>query len=100
MYLSTERVAPYPIPAQPDITSIRKKAARVGRKLLIAALGREFMGLRTRHKVYALYGIVSLMALATLWSEEAPLLMIPIVVNAANAVRLVNQIVEPPSARG
>ena len=50
MYLSNERVVSYPVPARPDFTGIRKKAARTGRKLLTACLGREFMELSARHK--------------------------------------------------
>lgn len=92
MYLSTERVVSYPTPARPDFTSIRKRVARRGRKLLTACLGREFMELSTRHKFYGAYFIVSIMAPMTLWSEEHPWLMIPLVANLANAVRLVNKI--------
>lgn len=99
MYLSNERAVSYPVPAHPDFTGIRKKAARTGRKLLTACLGREFMGLSARHKVYGLYFIVSLMAPIMLYSESHPWLTIPLVVNLGNAVRLANRIVRETSAR-
>lgn len=88
MYLSTERVFSYPKPERPDFTSIRKRAARGGRKLLTACLGREFMELSTRHKLYGAYAIVSLMAPITFWSENYPWQMLPLVANLLNAVRL------------
>ncbi len=97
MYLSTERVVSYPTPARPDFTSIRKRAAQGGRKLLTACLGREFMELSTRHKLYGAYAIVSLMAPISLWSEDYPWLMLPLVANLANAVRLANRIVKERS---
>lgn len=98
MYLSNERAVSYPVPAHPDFTGIRKKAARTGRKLLTACLGREFIGLSARHKVYGLYFIGSLMAPIMLYSESHPWLTIPLVVNLGNAVRLANRIVRETSA--
>ena len=97
MYLSTERVVSYPTPARPDFTSIRKRAAQGGRKLLTACLGREFMELSTRHKLYGAYAIVSLMAPISLWSEDYPWLMLPLVANLANAVRVANMIAKERS---
>lgn len=92
MYLSSERVASYPVPVRPDFTSTKEKAARIGRKFLTAGLGREFMELSARHKVYGFYFIVSLMAPTVLFNDGQPWQTIPLVANLANAVRLVKKI--------
>lgn len=97
MYLSTERVAPYPVPARPDYTGAKRRAAARCRRLLTACLGREFMELSGRRKLYALYCIGSLMAPITLWSETHPWLMIPLAANLLNAVRVANRIVNERS---
>lgn len=99
MYLSTERVAPYPTPARPDFTGTKKRVAHVGRKLLTTCLGREFMELSARRKLHALYCIVSLMAPVTLWSETHPWLVLPLVANLVNAVRVANKIVNERSQK-
>ena len=97
MYLSTERVAPYPTPVRPDFTGLKKRVAQSGRKLLTTCLGREFMALTARRKLHALYCIASLMAPITLWSETHPWLVLPLVANLANAVRAANKIVNERS---
>lgn len=94
MYLSTERVAPYPMPARPVFTGARRKAVQLGRKILTACLGREFMELSARHKVNVLYSLLSLLSPICFLNEERPWQMLLLIANLANAVRVANRVVK------
>lgn len=97
MYLSSERVASYPVPVRPDFTSTQAKAANVVRQILTALLGREFMGLRARHKVAGCYCILSIAAPVALCSDGPMWMAVLLIANLANAVRMVNRIVREAS---
>lgn len=89
MYTSIEKVPSY---AQqlPDIAKAKKNIGGKARQMLTAALGREFMELSTRHKVYGFYFCISLMALCA-WDEAHIWPNMLNLLNFANAVRLANQ---------
>ena len=68
MYTSIEKAPSY-APQLPDIAKAKKNIVGKVRQLLTAALGREFMELSTRHKVYGIYFCLSLIALFA-WDES------------------------------
>lgn len=89
MYTSIEKVTSY----APQLSGTAKTQSDIGgkiRQVLTAVLGREFIELSTRHKVYGFYLCISLMALcaldeARIWPNLLNLL------NFANAARLTNK---------
>ena len=88
MYTIEEKVPSY-APQLPDIAKAKKNIVGKVRQLLTAALGREFMELSTRHKVYGLYFCLSLIArvawvVSRIWPNLRNLL------NFAHAARLAN----------
>ena len=97
MYTIEEKVPSY-APQLPDIAKAKKSIAGKARQLLTAALGREFMELSTRHKVYGLYFCLSLMVLCV-WDESRLWPNLLNLLNFANAVRLANKTVKGTSAR-
>ncbi|WP_300904233.1 hypothetical protein [uncultured Alistipes sp.] len=89
MYTSIEKIPSY-APQTPDIAKIKSNVGGQIRQVLTAVLGREFIELSTRHKVYGFYLCISLMALcaldeARIWPNLLNLL------NFANAARLTNK---------
>lgn len=94
MYTSIEKAPSY-VSQLPDITKAKKNIVGKIRQLLTAALGREFMELSTRHKVYGLYFCLSLIALFA-WDESRIWLNL---LNFANAARLANKTAKKSSAQ-
>lgn len=94
MYTIEEKVPNY-TPQLPDITKAKKNIVGKVRQLLTAALGREFMELSTRHKVYGIYFCLSLIALFA-WDESR---IWPNLLNFANAARLANKTTKESSAQ-
>lgn len=86
------------MPVFPDVTKAKKNIAGKARRIMTAALGREFMALSTRHKVYVLYFGISLMFIFA-WDETRIWLNVLNMLNFANAVRLANKTVKETSAR-
>lgn len=97
MYTSIEKAQNY-TPAFPDATKAKRKMAEKAHKLLTAVLGREFMELSLRHKVYGLYACLSFMALCA-WDDQRIWPNLLNLLNFANAVRLANQVAQESSAR-
>ncbi len=97
MYTSIEKVPSY-APQLPDIARAEKNAIGKVRRMMTAMLGREFMELPARHKVYALYFCLSLMLLCT-WDEQRLWLNVLNVLNLVNAARLANKASKELSAR-
>lgn len=97
MYTIEEKVPNY-APQLPDIAKAKKSITGKARQLLTAALGREFMALTARHKVYVLYFGLSFMLIFA-WDEAHIWPNVLNVLNFANAVRLANKTVKETSAR-
>lgn len=97
MYTIEEKVPSY-APQLPDIAKAKKSIAGKARRIMTAALGREFMALSTRHKVYALYFCLSFMLIFA-WDEAHIWPNLLNLLNFANAVRLANKTVKGTSAR-
>lgn len=97
MYTSIEKVPSY-APQLPDIAETKKNIADKIGKLLTAALGREFMELSIRHKVYGLYFCLSLMGLCV-WDDSHVWPNLLNLLNFANAARLANRIAKESSAQ-
>lgn len=97
MYTSIEKAPSY-APQLPDITKAKKNIVGKVRQLLTVALGREFMELSTRHKVYELYFCLSLIALFA-WDESRIWPNLLNLLNFANAARLANKTAKESSAQ-
>lgn len=97
MYTIEEKVPNY-APQLPDIAKAKKSITGKARQLLTAALGREFMELSTRHKVYGLYFCLSLIALFA-WDESRIWPNLLNLLNFANAARLANKTTKESSAQ-
>ncbi len=89
MYTSIEKIPSY-APQTPDIAKIKSNVGGQIRQLLTAALGREFMELPVRHKIYGLYFGLSLMALCA-WDDTRIWPSLLNLLNFANAARLANK---------
>lgn len=97
MYTSIEKAQTYG-PVFPDVTKAKKNIAGTARRIMTSALGREFMALTARHKVYVLYFCLSFMLIFAL-DENRIWPNVLNVLNFANAVRLANKTVKRTSAR-
>lgn len=97
MYTSIEKAPSY-TPQLPDITKAKKNIVGKVRQLLTVALGREFMELSTRYKVYGLYFCLSLIALFA-WDESRIWPNLLNLLNFANAARLANKTAKKSSAQ-
>lgn len=97
MYTSIEKAPSY-VSQLPDITKAKKNIVGKVRQLLTAALGREFMELSPRHKVYGLYFCLSLIALFA-WDESRIWPNLLNLLNFANAARLANKTAKKSSAQ-
>ena len=95
MYTSIEKAQTY-TPVFPDVRKAKKNIAGKARRIMTTALGREFMALTARHKVYALYFCLSFIFA---WDEAHIWPNVLNVLNFANAVRLANKTVKETSAR-
>lgn len=92
MYTSIEKVPDY-APQLPDIAETKKNIVGKVHQVLTAALGREFMELPIRHKVYGFYFCLSLMALFV-WDESRIWPNLLNLLNFTNAARLANKTVK------
>ena len=97
MYTSIEKAPSY-VSQLPDITKAKKNIVGKVRQLLTAALGREFVELSTRHKVYGLYFCLSLIALFA-WDESRIWPNLLNLLNFANAARLATKTAKKSSAQ-
>lgn len=97
MYTSIEKIQAY-TPVFSDVIQAKKNIAGKVRRIMIAALGREFMELSSTYKAYTLYFCLSLMLLSA-WSETRVWLDVLNILNFANAVRLANKAVKSASKR-
>lgn len=97
MYTSIEKAQTY-TPVLPDVTQAQKNIVGKARRIMTAVLGREFMALPSRHKVYTLYLFLSFMLIFA-WDEQHIWPNVLNVLNFANAVRMANKAVKRTSAR-
>ena len=97
MYTSIEKAQTY-TPVFPDVTKAKKNIAGKARRIMTVALGREFMALTARHKIYVLYFCLSFMSILA-WDEAHMWPNVLNELNFANAVRLANKTVKETSAR-
>ena len=89
MYTSIEKGQTY-TPVFPDVAKGQKNIVGKTRKIMTAAMGREFMALTARHKGYVLYLCISFMLLFA-WDETHIWPNVLNVLNFANAARLVEK---------
>lgn len=82
----------------PDVSKAKMKIVGTTRRILTTAMGREFMALPTRHKVYTLYFLSSFLLIFA-WDETHVWPNILNVMNFANAGRLANKVIKGMSAR-
>ncbi len=97
MYTSIEKAQTY-TPVFPDVRKAKKNIAGKAHRIMTVALGREFMALTARHKVYVLYFGLSFMLIFA-WDEAHIWPNVLNVLNFANAVRLANKTGKETRAR-
>ncbi len=92
MYTRVEEVV-IRTPELPDAAPTKRKAAAKVRRITTALMGREFMEMPLRHKIYTAYAGLSFVFLFG-WFEDSLWLNLLPLLNFANAARLANKIVE------